>query len=67
MLIRIQLFFNWTIFVSEIRQLIVKYLLLTCREHLGSPSDFVGIRVAHIFSFLFCGMFCLSLSCVLCA
>ena len=26
--------------------------LLTLREHLGSPSVFGGVRVAHLFSFL---------------
>ena len=39
----------------------------TLREHLGSPSVFGGVRVAHLFIFLRCGiLLCLSWSYVLC-
>ena len=40
--------------------------LLALRGRLDSPPVFVGVRVAHRFSFLWCFLFCLSLSCVLC-
>ena len=43
---------------------ISKQELLTLREHLSSPLVFGGIRVAHLFSFLYC-LFCLcAVSCV---
>ena len=34
--------------------------LLILREHLGSPPDCGGVRVAHRFSFLCCVLFLLS-------
>ena len=41
-----------------------KQELFTLSEHLGSPSVFGGVHIAHLFSFLCC--FLLSSSCLLC-
>jgi hypothetical protein len=39
--------------------------MLSLRDHLGSLLDFGGVRVAHLS--VFCVMFCLSSSSVLCS
>jgi hypothetical protein len=55
-------------YISDMAVSCKRLKLITLRKHLHSPRDFVGVRVTHLFSFLFCvGVFvCILLFFVLC-